>query len=138
MAKVVLISCVSKKLNREAEAQDLYTSPLFRLNLAYARRLQPDAIFILSAKYGLLDLHERVQPYDLTLNEMSAAEVRQWAGQVLEQLRRRSDPIRDEYVFLAGAKYRKHLTPQMRHYEVPLEGLRIGEQLSQLKEWVDE
>ncbi|MBP8952845.1 MAG: hypothetical protein KBI47_10680 [Armatimonadetes bacterium] len=138
MAKIVLISCVSKKLDHEAEAQDLYTSPLFRLNLAYARRLQPDAIFILSAKYGLLDLRERVRPYDLTLNAMSAAEVRRWAGQVLEQLRLRSDPARDEYVFLAGANYRKYLAPHLRHVAVPLEGLRIGEQLSQLKEWVDE
>ena len=138
MAKTVLISCVSKKLDHEAEAQDLYTSTLFRLNLAYARKLEPDNILILSAKYGLLELHERVQPYDLTLNDMPASEVRAWAGMVLRQLAARSDTANDHYVLLAGARYRRYLTPHLRHFEVPLEGLRIGEQLSQLKEWLDE
>jgi len=66
------------------------------------------------------------------MDSSTAAEVRRWAGQVLEQLRLRSDPARDEYVFLAGANYRKYLAPHLRHVAVPLEGLRIGEQLSQL------
>ena len=46
--KVVLISCASKKLNRKAKAEDLYISPLFKLNLKYAKSLNPDKIFILA------------------------------------------------------------------------------------------
>jgi len=52
MKKIVLISCASKKLEVKAKAADLYTSALFKLNLKYARKLKPDGIFILSAKYG--------------------------------------------------------------------------------------
>ena len=48
LKRIVLISCVSKKLPHPARAKDLYVSPLFRLNLQYARKLQPDAIYILS------------------------------------------------------------------------------------------
>ncbi len=52
MAKVVLISCVSKKLNYKSKTQDLYASPLFKKNLQYAKSFTPDKIFIPSAKYG--------------------------------------------------------------------------------------
>ena len=36
MAKIVLISCVSKKLDHSAKARDMYISPLFKLSLKYA------------------------------------------------------------------------------------------------------
>lgn len=70
MRTVVFISCVSKKLPRPARAQDLYISPLFKLNLVYAKRLKPDKIFILSARHGLLGLNDRIAPYDTTLNQL--------------------------------------------------------------------
>ena len=50
--KIVLISCASKKLNHKAKAGDLYISQLFKSGLRYAKSLNPDKIFILSAKYG--------------------------------------------------------------------------------------
>lgn len=53
MVKIVLISCVSKKLDHKAKAKDLYTSPLFKYNLKYAEKIGADKIFILSAKYSL-------------------------------------------------------------------------------------
>jgi hypothetical protein len=36
----------------------------------------------------------------------------------------------DHFIILAGAKYRKYLTPQLAYWEAPLAGLRIGQQLS--------
>ena len=56
MKKVTLISCVKKKLDLKSKAQDLYQSPLFKKNLAYAKQINSDEIYILSAKYGLLKL----------------------------------------------------------------------------------
>ncbi len=138
MKKIVLISCVSKKLPHLASAQDLYVSPLFRLNLQYARKLQPDAIYILSAKHGLLDLDNDVEPYNLTLNDMATRQVQAWAEQVLEQIKQRADLSRDHFVFLAGLKYRKFLVPRLVSYEVPMQGLTIGRQLQFLSELVHE
>ena len=138
MKKIVLISCVSKKLPHPASAQDLYVRPLFRLNLQYARKLQPDAIYILSAKHGLLDLDTEVEPYNLTLNDMATRQVQAWAEQVLEQIKQRADLSRDHFVFLAGLKYRKFLVPRLASYEVPMEGLTIGRQLQFLSERVHE
>ena len=42
MQSIVLISCVSKKLNHKAKAKDLYVSSLFRLNLKYAEQQRPE------------------------------------------------------------------------------------------------
>ena len=138
MGNVVLVSCTSKKLDRKAKAEDLYISPLFCYQLAYARTLEPDAIYILSAKHGLIGLTDIVEPYDLTLNEMTSAEVKQWAEMVLRQLRAEANLETDHFVLLAGANYRRYLVPHMASYDVPLEGLGIGKQLQQLKTWLDE
>jgi hypothetical protein len=129
MKKIVLISCVSQKLTHRSKAKDLYISPLFKKNLAYARRLNPDAIYILSAQYGLLDLETEIEPYNLTLNTMSASDIRKWAERVIHQLRQMANLQDDHFIFLAGLKYRKYLLPHLSSYEIPLEGLRIGEQL---------
>lgn len=134
MRKIVLISCVSKKLTYKTLARSLYTSSLFKKNLAYAQRLKPDAIYILSAKFGLVDLDQEIEPYELTLNTMGAGEIKVWADRVLEQLSTCVDLRQDHFIFLAGQKYRKYLLPKMHSYEIPMEGLPIGKQLQALSE----
>ena len=133
MTKIVLISCVSKKLLHKSKVQDLYISPLFKKNLQYAKSLKPDKIFILSAKHGLLELDEEIEPYEKTLNKMSSKETRQWADLVLQQLKNVVDLKNDNFIFLAGNNYRKFILPYIKNYKIPLEGLRIGLQLQWLK-----
>jgi hypothetical protein len=134
MKRMVLISCVSKKLPHAALARDLYVSSLFQFCLRYAKTLKPDAIFILSAKYGLVALDQQLEPYNDTLNTKRDADIRQWAQGVLQQLRTKIDLERDTVIFLAGEKYRRHLIGQIRHTEIPLSGLTIGRQLQFLKQ----
>lgn len=129
MKKIVLVSCVSKKRAHPAKAEAIYVSPLFLGSLRHAKGLKPDRIFILSAKYGLLDLGAEIAPYDTTLKKMSSAEVKAWAEGILEQLRTVADLQKDHFIFLAGEKYRKYLLPHLASYEIPLQGLGIGKQL---------
>jgi cytoplasmic iron level regulating protein YaaA (DUF328/UPF0246 family) len=133
MERVVLLSCVSKKLARKARAQDLYTSTLFKFNLAYAKTLKPRDIFILSAKYGLIALNDEIEPYDQTLNAMPEREKKAWADRVAQQLRTHINMRDDEVVFLAGENYRKYLLAHLSHVTVPMRGLGIGKQLQFLK-----
>lgn len=133
MQTIVLISCVKSKLDVPARAADLYTSTLFRLNMAYARQLQPDAIYILSAKYGLLELDQVIVPYKKTLNKMGEYDKRVWAMQVLASLRRKADLNADHFIFLAGVNYRKYLVPHLARVEIPLAGLALGQQMQELK-----
>ena len=133
MKRIVLISCVSQKLPQRARAKDLYVSTLFKLNMKYAEKLQPNDIFILSAKHGLLSLEQEIEPYEQTLNNMPSIEIKQWANRVLEQIKNVCSIDETEFIFLAGNKYRKNLIPHIKIVQIPLKGLRIGEQLQKLK-----
>ncbi|MDU2298627.1 MAG: hypothetical protein E7D58_01480 [Haemophilus parainfluenzae] len=83
MKKVILLSCVSKKANEKAKAKDLYLSLLFKKSLAYAYKLKPDAIYILSAKHHLLELDSVIEPYDVTLNKMKRNDRLNWGKKLL-------------------------------------------------------
>ncbi|RPJ71623.1 MAG: hypothetical protein EHM20_14475 [Alphaproteobacteria bacterium] len=133
MAKIVLISCVKKKLPYKSKAKELYVSTLFKYNLKYARSLSPDKIFILSAKYGLVDSEAEIEPYDKCLITKSSKEIKEWADCVINQIKKEADLEEDEFIFLAGKKYRKYLLPHISNYQIPLEGLKIGEQIQYLK-----
>jgi len=133
MTRIILIACASKKLSHRAKTKDLYISPLFKYTLKYAQCLNPDKIFILSAKHGLLGLDEEIGPYDNTLNSKSQREIKEWAEGVLTQLRKVADLKKDNFIFLAGKNYRRYLAPHINNYQVPLKNMGIGEQLGFLK-----
>lgn len=133
MKKIVLISCVNKKVPYKSKAEKLYISPLFKYNLQYARSLNPNNIFILSTKYGLLNLEQEIEPYNKTLKKMYSDEIKIWAKRVINQLKEVANLKEDKIIFLAGEKYRKYLIPYISNYEIPLKNLKIGEQLQYLK-----
>ncbi|MGD1087334.1 MAG: DUF6884 domain-containing protein [Verrucomicrobiota bacterium] len=132
MKTIVLISCVKTKRSK-AKAGDLYISPWFKLALRYTRNQNPDAIFILSAKYGLLDLETEIERYDVTLKEMTSAQRKEWANGVAAQLKEKTDVKNDHFIFLAGQIYRDNLMAHIRDYKIPMKGLGIGKQLQFLK-----
>jgi len=101
--------------------------------IAYARSLNAKMIFILSAKYGLLNPDELIDPYERTLKGMKADERQKWAQDVLSQLEEFCNFESDKFVFLAGLPYRKNLVSHLKHYTVPMEGLSFGKQL----QWLD-
>ena len=127
--KIVLLSCVATKLPKPAPAGKLYNSPLFKGSLEYANSLNPDNIVILSAKHYVLPLDQVIAPYDKTLLNMPSDEVKEWAEEVLRRLRKRYNLEQDEFIILAGAKYRKYITPELKNWSSPVEGKRIGQQL---------
>ncbi len=133
MKRIALIACTKRKSPTPGKARDMYTSPLFKLSLRYAAILKADQVFVLSAKHGLLGLDEVIEPYETTLKTMSTTQVRSWGDRVLGQLRERADLQNDHFIFLASQKYRMHLVPYVRFCDIPLEGLRQGEQLHFLK-----
>lgn len=134
MSTIILISCVGKKLQQKTETQNLYISTLFKKSLKYAKSLKPDKIYVLSAEYGLLDLNQKIEPYDKTLNKMSSNEIRKWANSVLDQLQKIASLDKDNFIILAGNNYRKFLLPHIKNYKVPLLGLTIGKQFKWLND----
>ena len=131
--KVGLVACCSKKLKNKSLAKDLYQSTLFKSSMEYLNK-RCDKIFILSAKYGLLELAEEIEPYNLTLNEMNKNERTNWSKEVLKKLKIKTDLQRDEYIILAGNNYREEIIKHIKKYDIPMEKLTIGKQLKFLKE----
>ena len=136
--KIVLISCSKNKKLGHHKARDLYSSTLFKFNLKYAQSIG-DKVFILSAKYGLLDLDKEVDYYNETLNDKQANEIKIWTVKVITSLENiiKSE---DEIILLAGTKYRKYLMPYFINkgikIEAPFKHLGIGRQLHKLKELI--
>jgi hypothetical protein len=67
---LIVISCGSAKTDFMTNAEHLYVGTPFKLALRYAKTLVPrDQIKILSAKYGLLNLDDLVEPYKLRMGK---------------------------------------------------------------------
>lgn len=128
---IYLVSCVSQKREHACAARDLYTSDLF----CKARRFAEASgcqWFILSAEHGLVAPGQVITPYERTLNTMRTTDRRAWGERVSAQLAEAA-PDLSRVVFLAGERYReflvRHLASCGVEVSIPMEGLRIGEQL---------
>lgn len=130
---IVCIPCVKSKNTYACEAQNMYVSSLFCKSMAYAKSLNPKKIFILSAKYGLLNLEDVIEPYEQTLKNMSSSAKMKWAETVIEKMRQETDLNKDTFVFLTGKSYRENILPHIKHFSVPMDRLSFGRQL----QWLD-
>ncbi len=131
---LALISCTKAKLSKPAPARDLYSSPAFQMKCLLAERAGASWV-VLSAKHGILQPDDVVEPYDETLTAMGVAARKAWARNVLPTL----IPLALEaghVVCLAGQRYIEFLVQPMTGAGVsvsqPLKGLRQGEQLAWL------
>lgn len=139
--KIALISCVSKKQElsdgEKIKAKDLYISPLFKMAYDYAKKLDVDRVFILSAKHGLLSPDKEIGYYNETLLNKSTKECKDWAEDVLQSLKREKvDLSKDTFYLLAGKKYYQYLLGEgkIENYRLPYDGLKgIGYILNFLK-----
>jgi hypothetical protein len=83
--RIGLVGCLKSKLDRPAQARDLYTSPLFRGRRRYVERAC-DRWFVLSAKHVLVAPDTVLEPYGQTLKQGGRAERRRWSAAVLSAL----------------------------------------------------
>lgn len=128
--KIVLVSCVAKKADIAEgallPAKELYVSPLFQKAFSYAESLNPDHIFILSAKHGLLEPDEQICRYNESLYSKKAKDRIKWGDNVLQSLKNKGiDLQNDEFTFLAGKIYCKPLIGKgkIESYSIAYDGL---------------
>lgn len=134
MKTYVLLSCCKTKLPHSAPAEELYQSAGFKKSLAYAKSLNPDGIFILSALHHLVKLDDILKPYNVCLNDFSSKEKKEWSAVVSMQLSKETDIKNDNFIILAGKNYYSDLIPYLNNYSIPLKGLGLGKRLR----WLDE
>lgn len=130
---IALLGCSKAKIGVPAPAARLYAaSSLFRKALSHVTRYA-DRIHILSAKYGLVDLDQVLEPYDATFADLPAGQQEEWARRVLARLQTLygEDLSHLTFEFYCGKNYQVYLDPLLRsvgarvYYLVA--GLRIGE-----------
>lgn len=126
--RIGLVSCSKAKLDTPARARDLYSpSDLFRKASGYCAAAYDDW-YILSAKYGLVRPDDQLEPYDVTLKNMTMVEKKRWGEMVARQIRDLSPAELNAH---AGREYVKPLTDAGLELSEPLAGLSIGRR----KQW---
>jgi hypothetical protein len=130
---MILIQCTKSKHDRELPARELYeASDLFSKSRTYAE-LQEDDWAILSAKHGLVNPDEILEPYDEFGIDPEQAE------EIAMQL---DSAGVDKVKVLAGKKYVDPLTPELEVCGIeviePMRGLQFGERLSWLNTKIKE
>lgn len=131
---IVFLSCVKSKMSDPCEAQRMYVSDLFKKSLRYAKYLKARKIYILSAKYGVLELDDKITPYELTLNDMTEREKKAWAFRCVKQLEEKGVDFSEKAIFLCGVNYRKYIMRKFCDAEAPCSSLSIGRQLKFYKD----
>lgn len=127
--ELIVVPCGARKLDHRARAGDMYVGSYHRACRRAAASLRPDRLVILSAHYGLLDLHEEIDPYDTphgAAGSVTAATLR-------DQAVRRGIAALDPVVVLGGARHCALASAVWPHALTPLSGTRgMGEQVARL------
>ena len=138
MKTTYLVACSAGKLAAPAAARDLYTGQTFKLARALAES-RADRWAILSARHGLVEPDQVIAPYDLALRDCSLTSRRAWGAKVSAALHTRG--YRGGRVVLLAP--RAYVIPLLAdklgsnmfdHYDTPLAGLGIGQQLGYLSQ----
>lgn len=135
--KIGLISCVKEKRDGIHKAKDLYISPFFKKSLKYALQ-NYDKVYILSAKHGLINLDDKIESYELTLNNMNRDERRSWYYKTATRLNEVINTEEDELYFLTGKNYYEGLLPLVRAKgrHIIMENLPSGKRLQWLNQHI--
>lgn len=134
--KIALLSCTSMKKSYDCKASIMYSeSPRFRLAYQYAKKCT-DKIYILSAKYGLLDENTIISPYNESLYEKTRTERLQWSELVIENLSKVCSLTNDEFLLLSGDKYLEFIEPKLGFTIRPLKGVTQGLWITKLNELI--
>jgi hypothetical protein len=107
--KIGLISCTREKKPFPCSARSLYSESVeFRACLEFAET-HYDSVFIVSVKHGLVRLDELLNPYDLSLEELSEGARNLWAEEIAKSIGAEGITVYDTIYIHACALYIEHL-----------------------------
>ena len=119
--KIALIACVKEKKSEPCAAREMYISPSFKAWMNYAESWGANKIYILSGKYGLLELEEKIAPYDINLNMATSEERKSWSLGVIQKLSNKTLLTEDHFLVLANSIYSEYLIPHLKYHSIPLD-----------------
>ena len=130
----IFLSCTKEKESKRCKAREMYMpSSLFSKSYEYAKSLNPDKIYILSAKHHLLPLSREIEPYNVTLNDASVEERKEWTEEVLKQMKAAHIDFNAKTYFFCGENYIEFLKDHFPNSKSMYAGRGIGE----IMHWLD-
>ncbi|MER5608236.1 DUF6884 domain-containing protein [Micromonospora tulbaghiae] len=127
LRRLVIVGCGGKKAGHNTDAHSMYAGSYFTAARRAADKLVGASTgqLILSARYGLLALHDVIAPYDLRMGEPGSVTV--------EQVRYQAEQLgladTEEVIVLAGRAYADVVSAVWPHARRPFDGTAgIGEQ----------
>ena len=138
--KLLLISCSKKKKKQRTPlpAIQLYDGPFFKLIRKYIDELDNLDVYIISAKYGLINSSEKIVYYDQRMDKKRAIEL---SARIIKELNRIIDEY-DEILINLGKDYLSIFETDGGHHilENPkvevLDG-KIGIRMNKMKNWLE-
>ena len=125
---VVVVPCGGRKRTRPVPAGAMYVGSYHQACRRYARRIGADRVLVLSARHGLVELHERIEPYELRMGRPGCVGV--------ETLRLQAERLGIRHaavVVVGGREYVERAVAVWPDALAPLRGCRgIGEQLARM------
>lgn len=140
MSKIILIGCGKQKARARSIARELYTGSMFSARLRHAEQ-SGCPWWIVSAKHGLVLPDELLNPYDLTISDLSVLDKSAWPLNVVASLiDHLPESIQDARQLRAvlvelhlGADYAEPLIAVIQatgmSHSWPMRGLSQGEQM---------
>lgn len=126
--KVALLACSKRKAGSPKAVRFFYLGSTFTKSIIYCKP-RFDRVLVLSAKYGLLELDQIIEPYDLTLRDMDPEARSAWAKKVRIQMRQKGLLGPGVILtYLTGMLYSEGL-PEGKY---PWHGLTMGQRLQWL------
>lgn len=150
MKTIALLGCGKAKRDHAAPARALYTGSLFRASLLACSAIAADAIYIVSAQHGLIDLDQELAPYEAHLARQSKRDRESWGMRLVETVAGRHGhhlrlvvyagdayayPIRRAAYYVGGGG---RTGVSSITVDEPLRGLELGARLSYLKKQLEE
>ncbi|MGC8573807.1 MAG: DUF6884 domain-containing protein [Caldisphaera sp.] len=130
--KLLIMACGKTKKELPGKAINVYDGPSFKIVRNYLKSGNNHLdIKIISAKYGLIDYRDKIIPYDMKLDTKSAE-----IYKVAFRSNFKDYSKKYEKIFILGGRTYQVVVPDevnaVRAYG------KIGEQLSQLKNWLND
>lgn len=133
MNRATLIQCTNSKRDETTVARCLYDESDYFVKMRNWAEAKDEPWFILSAKHGLVEPDEHLEPYD----EFGLSE-----GQAQRIAKRLVDECVEVVDICAGKKYTQPLIPELERFGIDVvdnfSGMGIGERKAKLVELVDE
>jgi len=132
MKTIIVVGCANKKKSYPCEARELYSeSQLFSKTVAYINSYYNDSYVILSAKYGVVSPTRIIEPYDVSMKQISPEERKFIISTIRYTL-----GMYPKIIALCGSDYVKVLKEALPDACViePMKGMGIGQRLHFLTE----